>query len=124
MRAAVYTLVLVSLLSEVAQAETVFYLARPRAVGKRVPPSLLFDLQAKLKALIKRRNRLLVEGEEDAQLVTGLRSIGAPFCNRFSAPGRLMRGSISRRRVRRSSRSFVTSATCRSRPTPVRFGGT
>lgn len=71
MRAAVYTLVLVSLLSEVAQAETVFYLARPRAVGKRVPPSLLFDLQAKLKALIKRRNRLLVEGEEDAQLVTG-----------------------------------------------------
>ena len=71
MRAAVYTLVLVSLLSEVAQAETVFYLARPRAVGKRAPPSLLFDLQAKLKALIKRRNRLLVEGEEDAQLVTG-----------------------------------------------------
>ena len=85
MRAAVYTLVLVSLLSEVAQAETVFYLARPRAVGKRVPPSLLFDLQAKLKALIKRRNRLWSRAKRTHNSSPALRSIGAPFCNRFSA---------------------------------------
>ena len=62
---------LVFTLAEVASAQSIFYLARPRAVGRRVPPSLLFDLQAKLKGLIKRKNRLLVEGEEDAQLVSG-----------------------------------------------------
>ena len=71
MRAWCLAFLLVSTLTEVASAQSVFYLARPRAVGQRVPPSLLFDLQAKLKGLIKRKNRLLVEGEEDAQLVSG-----------------------------------------------------
>ena len=71
LRACCLALLLVSTLTEVASAQSVFYLARPRAVGRRVPPSLLFDLQGKLKGLITRKNRLLVEGEEDAQLVAG-----------------------------------------------------
>ncbi len=71
LRAWCLALVLCSSLAEAVDASSVFYLARPRAVGRRVPPSLLFDLQGKLKALVKRNNRLLVEGEEDAQLVSG-----------------------------------------------------
>ena len=71
LRAWCLALVLCSSLAEAADASSVFYLARPRAVGRRVPPSMLFDLQGKLKALVKRNNRLLVEGEEDGQLVTG-----------------------------------------------------
>jgi hypothetical protein len=64
-------LLISSSLAEAAQSDTVFYLARPRSIGRRVPSSLLFDLQGKLKVLIRKNNRLLVEGEEDAQLVSG-----------------------------------------------------
>jgi hypothetical protein len=66
-----WLLLFISSLAEATQNDTVFYLARPRAVGRRVPSSLLFDLQGKLKTLINKNNHLLVEGEEDAQLVSG-----------------------------------------------------
>ena len=69
------SLCFIIVLSQAAEAvaePTVFYLARPRAVGRRVPASLMFDLQGKIKSIISARNRLLVEGEEDASLVSGL----------------------------------------------------
>jgi hypothetical protein len=51
--------------AQVDSEQSSFFLARPRAVGVEVPASLLNDLQTKIKALVSRRNRLLVEGEED-----------------------------------------------------------
>jgi hypothetical protein len=58
-------------LGQVERQQKSFFLAHPRAVGIEVPESLLKDLQIKIKALISRRNHLLVEGEEDRSLVRG-----------------------------------------------------
>jgi hypothetical protein len=58
-------------MGQVDRQQKSFFLARPRAVGAEVPASLLADLQIKLKALVSRRNHLLVEGEEDRALMRG-----------------------------------------------------
>lgn len=72
MRSALLLALLVGMLPEATQAEErVYYLMKPRTMGSGVPAGLKQDLQQKIRRILGKHNRLIVEGEVDSFAVQG-----------------------------------------------------